>query len=335
MTDSLPIFTISLPTPWPAVGPVHAYLVRQDPITLIDTGMNNAESREALLVGLRAAGVGLSDIKRILLTHAHRDHCGQAGWVQEQTGAELWMHPDEAGKAEQTDWWQAGRAQALDSAGVPPEMQALMEHWWRESRRQGGALGPWRPLADGLRVVFDAFDLEAVHLPGHALGHTGFWHADSGVLIGGDHLIQGVSPNPVMEPVPAGHPAAVPHAPHRALTLDQFLRALERVAALPVRRVLPGHGPVITDHQALVRTYLARHERRLDLLCQRLGAGTTAFAVSREVYPRVTEGDLFLALSEVLAHLDLLVVRGRATVTPGAPGAGDIYRATSALYAEK
>lgn len=327
MTDTLPIFTISLPTPWPAVGPVHVYLVRQDPVTLIDAGMYNQESREALLAGLRAAGVEVSDIKRILLTHAHMDHCGQAGWVREQSGAELWMHPDEVGKAEQTEWWHAGRVQALDSAGVPRESQALMEHWWRLSRRQGTALGAWRPLADGARVSFASFDLEAVHLPGHALGHTGFWHADSGVLIGGDHLIQGVSPNPVMEPVPPGHPAAVPHAPHRALTLDQFLRALQRVAAMPVQRVLPGHGPTITDPLAVVQTYLARHERRLDLFRQRIADGSTPFAVSREVYPRVTEGDLFLALSEVLAHLDLLVVRGRASVTPGAAGTGDIYRA--------
>jgi glyoxylase-like metal-dependent hydrolase (beta-lactamase superfamily II) len=328
MQQSLPIIPISLPTPWPSVGPVHVYLIRQDPVTLIDTGLTTPESREALLDGLRAAHVELKDIRRVLLTHVHLDHAGQAGWIQEASGAEVRMHPDEVGKAEMPDWWYEGRDQTLWSAGVPAETQQLMDHYWRQGRSMTGPLGDWLPLTDGESLAFAGFELEAVHLPGHALGHTGFWQADHGVLIGGDHLLEGVTPNPILEPLPGGHPAGVGHAPYRALTLGQFLGSLDRVAQMPVKRVLPGHGPVITDHRAMTGVYKAKHERRLGLLLQRIAAGSNAYAVTREVFPRVREFDIFLALSEIMAHLDLLVVRGWAAMEPGAAAGGaDLYRA--------
>jgi glyoxylase-like metal-dependent hydrolase (beta-lactamase superfamily II) len=318
---TLPLLQISMPTPWPAVGPVHAYLVRQDPITLIDTGLHDEASRAALVDGLARHGLTLRDIKRVLLTHAHIDHYGQAGWVAAEAGARVWLHPDEAAKLSTPDWWLEGRRQVLTDAGVPAESQALMHEVWQRGRStQTFPLTEWELLAPGQRFEFESGVLEAVHLPGHALGHTGYWEAATGTLVGGDHLLVGVTPNPVMEPVPAGHPAAAPHAPGRALTLGQFRGALDRVAAMPVQRVLPGHGEVITDHRTVVRGYQERHERRLGRMWERLQEPVTPYALCRELYPRVREWDIFLALSEVAAHLDLLVARGRAVVEPGAEG---------------
>lgn len=313
----LPIHQISLPTPWPAVGPIHVYLVRQDPLTLIDTGLNMPDSREALLAGLRAHGVEPREIRRIMLTHAHLDHYGQTAWLQAESGAEVWLHPDEAGKADLPTWWLEGRNRSLTEAGVPLEVQQQMEHYFKLGRRLTEPLSGWLPLADGQRFESETGVLEAVHLPGHALGHTGFWDAREQVLVGGDHLLTGVTPNPIMEPLPPGHPAGAAHAPHRALTLGMFLSALERVSRLPVRQVLPGHGPLIDDHQAVAGSYMEKHERRLLSLRERIREPRAAYDLTREVYPRVREFDIFLALSEVLAHLDLLVDRGLATLEPG------------------
>ncbi len=63
------ILPITLPTPFP-VGPVNVYLVKDDPLTLIDTGPKTREARDALFAGLRAAGVRALDIKRIVLTRS-------------------------------------------------------------------------------------------------------------------------------------------------------------------------------------------------------------------------------------------------------------------------
>ncbi|MBY6275309.1 MBL fold metallo-hydrolase [Symbiobacterium thermophilum] len=310
----LPIHQITLPLPG-GPGAVHVYAVRSDPVTLIDTGVNTPDARAALVDGLKRLGLRVRDVRRVLLTHAHVDHIGLAGWVQEESGAEVHLHPEEAGKAEVAPWWQEARDRILADAGVDPEGFALIERFWRLNRQLILPLQSWRQLADGQVFAFDGGRLEAVHLPGHALGHTGFLDREGRRLVGGDHLLDGITPNPILEPVPPGHPDAVPHAPDRALTLGQFLRSLDRAAGLDVDEVLPGHGPVITDHRAVGERYRAAHGRRLDSLLQRLQEGRSPWELTREVYPQVKGFDHFLALSEVLAHLDLLVVQGRALYT--------------------
>lgn len=308
----LPIHQIPLPTPFPGLGPVHVYLIRQDPVTLVDAGLYTRDCREALTAGLAGLGLAPRDVRRILLTHAHVDHFGLAAWVQERSGAEIYLHADEAGKVEMPGWWVECMERTLTEAGVDPEGMALTREFWRLERKIAAHLTEWRPLEDGQRFPFESGELEAVHLPGHALGHTGYLERSSRTLIGGDHLLEGVTPNPIMEPVPPGHPDAVPHDPARALTLGQFLRSLDRAAEMDLDRVLPGHGQVITDHRTVVERYRAKHAHRLDMVLARLGTGRSPWELTRELYPHVQGFDRFLALSEVIAHLDLLVVQGRA-----------------------
>lgn len=303
---------MELPTPF-AVGTVFAYLIVADPLTLIDTGVGYPEAQEALEAGLASAGFRPAELRRIIVTHCHSDHVGNAGWLQDRSGAEVWIHPDEGAKLAGGDQNREMRRRHLTLAGMPEDEQRSVERLYERARRLITPAPAWQPMVDGQRFGFETGEwLEAMALPGHALGHTGLL-LDSR-LFGGDHLLLGVTPNPVMEPVPPVHPASVSHAPGRTLTLGQFLDSLTRVSALDLKQVWPGHGAVITDHRRVAAGYVAAHERRLDLMHDRLGAGKSAWELAREFYPRVREFDLFLSLSEVLAHLDLLVVRRRAVV---------------------
>src|SRR3979409_252996 len=103
------IIPISLPTPF-YIGPVNVYLIAEDPITLIDTGPKTNEAAEALRAGLRSAGFLTADIRRIVLTHAHEDHCGLAKSLRDEAkNAEVLVH----------DWETGHRASRLEYAEHP------------------------------------------------------------------------------------------------------------------------------------------------------------------------------------------------------------------------
>lgn len=310
---ALPIHQIVIPTPF-VIGPVHAYLIEAEPVTLIDCGVGTPEGRQALLDALAERGFAPGDIQQLILTHAHHDHAGNARFFEE-AGARVYLHPLERGKLFNPPAYAAARAATLIASGVPDEVVQAVQASWNRMPIQPPS--ETLPLSSGQRFSWPELELEVVPLPGHALGQVGLYDAGSGVLVGADHLLLGTTPNPVVEPGPVDDQGTDWQG--RCASLSQFLDSLERVRALAPRQVLPGHGPVIDDPLAVVEGYRAEHERRLerytDLLAGRGRQGATAWDISRTVYPHTRGVDIFLALSEVLAHLDVLVARGRANRT--------------------
>ena len=81
------IIPLSIPTPF-YVGDVNVYLIREDPLTLIDAGPKTKEASEALRYRLSQEGVSLKDVRRVVLTHAHEDHCGLARQIRDEAFVE-------------------------------------------------------------------------------------------------------------------------------------------------------------------------------------------------------------------------------------------------------
>src|SRR5437764_14971172 len=88
---------ITIPIPFP-LRTVNMYaLVGEEGWALVDAGMGTPEARAALAAGLQYAGLSMSKLQAIILTHHHPDHVGLSGELQEQSGAKVYMHPiDEA-----------------------------------------------------------------------------------------------------------------------------------------------------------------------------------------------------------------------------------------------
>ena len=73
-----------------------------------------------------------SDVRLIVITHAHVDHCGQAPAIAERAGCEVWMHPRwTAARARPTS---TARSRSRSSSGVPEEPLRR----WAERRRGPG-----------------------------------------------------------------------------------------------------------------------------------------------------------------------------------------------------
>lgn len=73
------------------VGPVNVYLFRQPEPVLVDAGIRSADSWEALQFGLAEHNLTVMDISRVIITHPHVDHFGQAGTIAAHSDADIWI----------------------------------------------------------------------------------------------------------------------------------------------------------------------------------------------------------------------------------------------------
>ena len=91
------IYQIELPIPFP-LKTTNVYLIDESPRTLVDAGIKTDDSFEALTQSLEDLGFSISSIERILVTHGHIDHYGQAQKISSLSGAPIYIHPKEYGR---------------------------------------------------------------------------------------------------------------------------------------------------------------------------------------------------------------------------------------------
>lgn len=303
------IHVLSIPTPFP-VGPVNVYLLEGEPLTLVDAGPLTDEALDALARGVRDLGHSLADIEQLVITHAHHDHFGLARQVVEQSGATLLsFHQNRLPLEDFETWWPqrvTSVAEFVATEGAPEEALADMEVM-RGFQIYATSVLEITPLEDNDEVQMGGANWRAIHTPGHALGHLCFYHPESQLLLSGDHLLRDITSNPVVETPRVG-------MRRRPRSLIDYKRSLRRVRELEVRKVFPGHGEPVYDHRALVDQILAHHEERGRLIWELLNAkDSTVYELGRALFGRDLRGvELFLVMSEIIGHLDVLEVERKA-----------------------
>jgi len=108
-------------------------------------------------------------------------------------------------------------------------------------------------------------------------------------------------------------------------SLKAYLNSLDKLAALNVRLVFPGHGEFIEDFTGIISSYRAHHRQRMDLVWNALKQKPgPVFNLIDDTFPYVLDEEIFLAVSEILAHLEILINEGRAELSD--PGPPALYR---------
>jgi glyoxylase-like metal-dependent hydrolase (beta-lactamase superfamily II) len=303
--------TITVPTPF-SVGPVNCYLLEGDPLTLIDVGPNNEAALEALEAGLSAHGTRVEDLELILLTHQHYDHIGLASALAERSGATIAAHEllarfladFDASMDAEDDY----AAAIMTLHGVEPETAAILQEQSRTYRGYGTTTEVGQILREGDSVTAGGRELTVALRPGHSPTDTIFIDTDSWSAFVGDHLIEHISSNPIVHRPPAGD--ADPR--QRRRTLLRYLESLEETGKLDLELLHSGHGEPIKRYKDLVYDRQVHHDERKEYIFEQLaGRPRTARELTRLVWPVLATDQVYLAISEVLGHVDLLLEEER------------------------
>lgn len=309
------IHALPVPTPF-AVGRMNAYLIEDDPLTLVDSGPNSATSLTELEDMLHARGHRVEDLQRLVVTHQHPDHIGLLGILARRSGAEVvgldllapWL-ADYTDAMEDDDRF---AETVMLANGVPADIVRALRTVARLARAWGAAATIDRSVADGDALAFANRTLHVRHRPGHSPTDTVFHDADRGILIGGDHLLSRISSNPlVSRPPDLPRGEAVDERPQALVT---YLRSLQATREMDLAVVLGGHGPPVDDHRKLIDDRVRSTDRRANKIAGLIGDHPqTAYEIAQALWGGVAVTQAYLTISEVLGHVDLLLADGRVT----------------------
>ncbi|MGP8159479.1 MAG: MBL fold metallo-hydrolase [Thermoplasmata archaeon] len=195
----------------------HVYLVKDKGAswTLIDTGLPGAST--AILAYLAKIHVEPSSVKKILVTHLHRDHTGSLKVMLEKTHARSFAH-----------WIEAAYIALdpiYDGPGSPPAEPVVVDEAFKDGDPIDAAGG-----------------LIAYHTPGHTPGHASFYQPERKLLFSGDlFFVDGATPS-----------LTPPEFTHHIATAKISAR---RMGRLSVDSLLSYHGgPILKNAGGAVRT---------------------------------------------------------------------------------
>ena len=279
--------------------------------TLVDTGMNTADSVATLEEAFGQVGIKVEDLDLVIGTHHHVDHFGTSAVIKKRSGAQTLLHEFEVERVNRmlTLGPPAARPEAREffvTHGFPIDKYPLegMRPTWMGTDMYNPLPQPDKFLSDGDVIPIGDRKIEIIWTPGHAPGHCVVYLRKEKVLIVGDHLLPKITPHVGLYP---SSPAQNP--------LGDFVSSQLKVQRFDVELVLPAHGGIYHDHRHRANQLIEHHRYReaemLDIVRRQ---PKCAFEIASHVFGD-EERPIFHVMAatfETIAHLERACIEGRA-----------------------
>lgn len=320
------IFWLRMPLPMIGLEFINLWLLADgDGWTIVDTGLRTKPIRD-IWQRVFDRYLGGKPVKRIICTHFHPDHTGQAGWIASEWQAPLWMTLGE---------WSFGRMLWLDAQpDVPDEVvtfyrRAAVPESAIDSMRKRG-FGNFRKgvheFPPGFRRIVEAEEIRigdhvwrVIVGRGHSPEHACLYCPTLNALISGDQVLPRISPHiGVYATEPEGNP------------LGLYLRSLSKFDDLPHDTlVLPAHNDPFVGLVTRVARLRQHHRERLDTLLVELQSPKRIVELLPSMFRRpLDDQSISLASGEAIAHVHALMYEGLVARELAADGT-HVYRAVN------
>jgi len=301
------IHWISTPLPF-RLRSINLYLLEEDAgWTIVDCGYSREDVR-AQWEQVFAGTLKGKPVTRLIVTHFHPDHAGNAAWLADRWDLRPWMT--------QAEWLSANLAlRSSNTDSREQRHQFYIGHGLDEahlerflsgkfSYSQGVQLpSSFNRLCDGDLVMIGGRSWKVIVGRGHSPEHVSLYCDESEVLIAGDQLLPEITPNV----------SVWPDEPEADL-LRLYLQSLERFGEVlrPDTLVLPAHKKPFYGAHSRVAELKYHHRERLDIiLAVAANAPVTAGALLAHLFqPNLDGFQIGFAMGEALAHLNYLVNAG-------------------------
>lgn len=279
--------------------------------TIIDAGINTPETKE---YWQNVFDTALKDkpVNQLIITHFHPDHIGLAGWMERKYGlrpvikqAEFDMiHRLFNVEAEEEILKTSHALYAM--AGVSPDQADKFSSIYKSYRHVVEQPLSHTPLGDTIDIGDHTWQIISGY--GHSPEHASLYSSDLNILICGDMVLPHISAN-----------ISVTFDNPDEDCVGAYLDSLEEIK----RRVpddaliLPSHNTPYVGLHRRVEELKQHHAKRLGRILEVLAdTPQSSFAITEQLFSHRDLGtqDTQFALSEVIAHLNHLIKKGKVSV---------------------
>lgn len=296
------IFRNEISLPNNPLKAINSYIIRSKSRNLIiDTGFNTPECLSQLMRGIEELNIDLS-ITDLLITHMHTDHSGLAPVLKKNGVQAVYFS--------QTDGDLFNQTSKNESAIFYDTINQILGFKEDDLSEFGKEYGnrsehlEFVPLLEGNEIVMGDYCFEVVNIFGHTPGHIGLYEREHKLFFGGDHILDGITPNIIFW----GFDQDI---------LATYFKSLNKVYDFEINYLFTAHREIIRDHKKRIMELISHHEERLEEILDILREGSSKtpveIAASMHWHLNYREWEDFpypqkwFASGEALSHLEHLV----------------------------